>query len=84
MESSLTINLGVLSSALCGQRSLKATVKGRSKPRGKRLNYRTLEYHKTPDPREVYSSLGTPTVQTLVPLMLSKGKSGWGELGDWD
>lgn len=36
------------------------------------------------DPLSVYSSFGTPTVQTWVPLMLSKGRSGWGESGDWD
>ena len=35
------------------------------------------------DPFSVYSSFGTPAVQTLVPLLLSKGKSGWGALGDW-
>jgi len=37
VKSSFTINLGVLSSVLYRWRSLKATVKGGPKPRGKRL-----------------------------------------------
>ena len=52
VESCFKINLGVLSSVLCGRRSLEFTVIGRPKPKGRRLNARTLEHHRTPDSKE--------------------------------
>ena len=45
VESCFDINLGVLSSVLCGQRSLDVTVRGGPKPRGRRLNSKTLDHH---------------------------------------
>ena len=51
METCFTINLGILSSVLCGWKSLGATIRDRLKPRTKSFKSRTLDHHRTPDPR---------------------------------
>ena len=51
-ESHFTINLGVLPSVLYEGKTLDVTVRGGPTPRGRRLNSRTLDHHRTTDTRE--------------------------------
>ena len=53
VESCFTINLGIFSSVLYEWRSLDATVREGPKLRGRGLNSRTLEQHRTPDPGNI-------------------------------
>ena len=69
VESCFIINLRVLSSVLYRWRSLEATVREGLKPRGRRLNSRSLEYQRTPDSREHQQTKAHPKVSkpTLKP-----------------
>jgi len=52
MEKLFIINLDVLTFVLYGWGSFEATVRIRLKSRGRRLKFKTTEYHRTPESRE--------------------------------